>query len=247
MRNFFIVISCLIILAIIQTIPVFMLKPLGAKELNGTNVTVYYEAGDESGAKEVYDVLERTAGEIRTKLGFSRTKPTEIYVYAKQPSLFIRKYGFITLVGAPEWYIGDNKGDKVLMVSPNAKIRVHNHDSIMSAATHEFVHTINFQINPQLSYWIDNGVATYLAHQSPGSPLSMPVPTIGDMKSEDEVRFGNTGGYQFSYTYIEFLDKKYGWNSVLDLIRGQKTYNEIFSKSEQDIYNEWVEFLKANY
>ncbi len=241
------IVSCLAILTIIQTIPVFLLKPIGARELKGTSVILYYQPQDEKGAKEIYSILDLSALDIRKKLNFSDSKPTEVYVYAKQSSLFIRKYGFITLLIAPEWYIGDNRGDKVLMVSPYANVRGNDHDSIISAAIHELVHTINHQINPKLSYWIDNGVATYLAHQTPYEKFTFdqPIPEFNDLKSEDEVRFGEIGGYQYSYSYIEFIDEKYGWNSVLDLINGKKSYNEIFSKSDEDIYNEWVEFLKV--
>ncbi|GIM29277.1 hypothetical protein CPJCM30710_19430 [Clostridium polyendosporum] len=242
-------ISCILILSVIQTIPAFILKPIGAKELKGKNVIIYYQTKDEKGAKEVYQVLENTVGEIREKLEFNSIKPTKVYLYGNQKSLWIRKYGLITTLGAPEWYVDDNKGDKVLIVSPYVNIKGHNHDSILSAATHELVHTINYQINPKLSYWNDNGVANFLAKQSPpqGFTKYNSIPTIDDMKSENQKRFGDIGGYQYSYTYIEFLNNAYGWNKVLELINGKKTYTEIFSKSEHDIYNEWLEFLKVKW
>jgi len=243
------IVSCLAILVIIQTIPVLLLKPVGAKELKGTNVIIYYQPGDEKGAKEVYSMLDRSAADIRKKLNFPAGKPTKAYVYAKQSSLFIRKYGLVTLLIDAKWHIGDNRGDKVLILSPYAKVIGNDHDSILSAAVHELVHTINYQINPDLSYWIDNGAATYLAHQTPPEKLTryQAIPKFSDLKNENEIRFSKLGGYQYSYTYIEFIDKKYGWSSVLDLIRGKKSYNEIFAKSDADIYHEWVEFLKANY
>jgi hypothetical protein len=114
-KNLLISISCIVILAIFQTLPVFFLKPFGAKEFDGKNVIVYYQAGDEKGAKEVYDVLDNSAGEIQGKLGFVSKRPTKIYVYANQKSLWIRKYGLITILGAPKWYIGDNKADETLI------------------------------------------------------------------------------------------------------------------------------------
>lgn len=241
--------SCLAILAIIQTIPIFLLKPIGARELNGPRIILYYEPGDKKGANEVYGILDRNAMDIRKKLNLSDSRPTKVYVYAKQSSLFIRKYGLITLLIAPEWYIGDNKGDKLLMVSPYANVTGNDHDSIISATIHELVHTINYQINPRLSYWINNGVATYLANQKPYDKFTrdQPIPVFNDLKSDNEIRFGKIGGYQYSYSYIDFINKKYGWNSVLDLVYGKKSYNDIFSKSDGDIYMEWVEFLKTNY
>lgn len=244
-----IIIAFIIVLGIIQTLPVFFLKPFGAREIKGRNVNVFYQRGDEKGAKEVFDILEATAGEIRKKLEFNNDKPTDVYVYSNQKSLWIRKYGLVTILGAPYWFVGDNKGDQVVMVSPYASVQGNDHDSILSVAIHELVHTINYQINPKLSYWNDNAMATFLAKQQPykGFTSYSPIPTIDDMKSENEKRFGDIGGYQYSYTYMEFLSKKFEWSKILELIRGGKTYDEIFQKSEQEIYNEWIVYVKENY
>ena len=241
--------SIILLLLLIQSLPVVMLKPSDTEVLKGNNVIVYYNSSDKAGATKVFEVLETGAEGIRKKLDFENSDPIEVYVYKNQESLWIRKYGLVTLLGAPEWYIGDNKGDKVLIVSPDADTRVHNSDSILSTALHELVHAINYQINPELSYWLDNGLATYLAGQVPYFSLDYfyDIPTLKDLKSENQIRFGEIGGYQYSYTYIEFLDNNYGWDKVLELLRGKKTYEEIFSKSEQDIYEEWVEYLRENY
>jgi len=207
LKLFIVTILILVSLIIIQTIPVFLPKPLMARELKGSKVTVFYARNDAKGAQEVFELLEQQAGEIQKKLDFLNEKPTKVYVYSKQSALFIRKYGLVTLLAASKWYIGDNKGDQVLLVSPTAKLEEHNHESILSAAIHELVHTINFQLNPKLSYWLDNGVATYLAGQAPENNFAknQAIPEFKDLQSEDEMRFGEIGGYQYSYTYIEFL------------------------------------------
>lgn len=244
-----VVMSVLLLIAILQTLPVFLVKPVGALVLKGENVIVYYQGTDEKGAQKVFNVLENTAEEVRKKLGIAEDKLTEVYVYGRQDSLWIRKFGFITLLFAPEWYIGDNKGEKVLLVSPYAKVKGHDFNSILDAATHELVHTYNYRVNPKLSYWIDNGVATFISRQLPREGLTdeIPVPAFSDLKTENEKKFGNIGGYEYSYTYIEFINSEFGWDKVLELVRGKKTYQQIFEKSEQEIYDQWVKFLHSNY
>lgn len=243
----FIISMCLILsLVVVQTLPVFILKPFGAKELKGENVVIYYKAKDEKGAGKVLESLAKVSGEIREKLQFNSSNPTKVYMYSSQKAFWIRKYGFITILGAPKWYIGDNQGDKVLIISPFENVEGHDYSSILGAATHELVHTINYQINPKLSYWNDNGVATFLSQQFPRRDFAKygSLPTLEEMKSENEKRFGNIGGYEYSYSYIDFLNSKYGWNKVLDLIRANKSYEEIFSKSEKDVYDEWIKYIK---
>ena len=235
----------LVSLIIIQSLPILFLKNIGMESITGNYVKIEYDKGDLEGGTKVFNKLEQVAKELHNKLDFDRDEPTKVYVYKKQASLHIRKAGLITLLLPLDWYIGDNKGDIVLIVSPHSNNRIHDENSILEAAVHEFVHTINFQINPHLSYFLDNGVATYLAHQRPFNDFArnMKLPEMDYLSIKDQKRFGETGGYFFSYTFIEFLDLRYGWKAVLDLIRGELSYQEIFSKPEGDIYQEWKEYV----
>ena len=128
-----------------------------------------------------------------------------------------------------------------MMVSPYTPVRVHTHDSILMATLHELVHSIVFQINPNLSYFWDNGLATYLSGQAPegGMIESMSVPSIEQMHTNNGLEFGNMGGYAFSYNYIEFLEQTYGWEKVVAFASGDGSYEKVFGASEAEIYDAW--------
>jgi hypothetical protein len=233
-------------IAVIQSLPIFSLKPLGAQAYANDNVLVYYERGDEAGAKEVFDLVSSNIGRIDERMKYRRSSPQEIFVYKDQSSLWMRKYGLVTLLFAPSWYVGDNRGNAVLMVSPNAPVGGHTHDTIIGATLHEVVHTVNYEKNPKLSYFWDNGLATYITGQTPPgdflSPASMP--SLEQTHTENEMEFGNMGGYGYSYSYIEYLDKTYGWDRVINFASGGKTYEQVFGVSEQEIYDGWGEYLR---
>lgn len=38
-----------------------------------------------------------------------------------------------------------------------------------------------------------------------------------------------------------------GWESIIDLIGGELTYDEIFSKEKEQIYDDWKEYVENNY
>jgi hypothetical protein len=61
------------------------------------------------------------------------------------------------------------------------------------------IHTINYKINPKLSYWLDNGVAGYLSKQTPPENLvqGSKIPTFKDTKTENQLKFGKIVGYQY--------------------------------------------------
>lgn len=248
-RIVFKIVIIVIFIMVIQSLPILFLKNVGMKMIEGDHVRVYYDKGDIDGGTKVFNKLEKTVEELYSKFNFGGTELTDVYVYKKQWALHIRKAGFITLLISLDWYIGDNKKDIVLIVSPNSKNSVHNESSIISAAIHELVHTINYQINPQLSYFLDNGVATYLSYQKPYNDFAiyMEIPDIDYLEIKNQKKFGETGGYFLSYTFIEFLDINYGWESIIDLIGGELTYDEIFSKEKEQIHDEWKEYLENNY
>ena len=241
-----IIAAILVLIAVIQSMPVFYIKPLGAQAYGNDSVVVYYEPGDEAGAREVFDLVNSNIGRINDRMKFKPATPIEIFVYKAQSSLWIRKYGLVTLLFAPSWYIGDSQGGVVRLVSPNTPVQGHTHDTILGAVLHEVVHVINYRRNRGISYFWDNGLATYLARQVPpgGSVSYLSMPTLEQMHTRDERQFGDMGGYFYSYSYIEYLDKTYGWDRVIDFASGGKAYQEVFGVSEQQIYHDWAETLK---
>jgi len=56
----------------------------------------------------------------------------------------------------------------------------------------------------------------------------------------------NVNFYDFAHTYIEYLDKTFGWNKVLVFLR-ENNYENAFGQSEKEIYNNWIEYLRNNY
>lgn len=244
-KKVLIAVICIIALAIVQTLPVFFPKPLGSKTIEDKNVCLYYEPEIEKGAKEVFELLKAKSDEIRNKMNFKSTIPTKVYLYKSQKQLAIREAGFITLTFAPSWHIGDSHNGNILMVSPYTLVKGHSHDSILNATLHELVHSIVYQINPKLSYFWDNGLATYLAQQKPMEQEinSFPIPTLKDMHTENGLKFGEMGGYAFSYKYIEYLDITYGWEKIVAYASGKGNYEEVFEKSEENIYKDWCQYL----
>lgn len=233
-------------LALLQTLPVFALKPLGAQAYANDAVVVYYERGDEAGAHEVFELVSRNIRRIDERMKFEPSTPLEIFVYKAQSSLWMRKYGLVTLLFAPSWYVGDSQGGVIRMVSPNTPVQGHTHDTILGAVLHEVIHVINYRRNPRISYFWDNGLATYLAGQTPPAEFLsyLSMPTLAQTHTRDERQFGDMGGYAYSYSYIEYLDQTYGWDRVIDFAAGGRSYQSVFGASEQQVYDGWAQYLK---
>ncbi|MBN2851309.1 MAG: hypothetical protein JXQ23_01080 [Clostridia bacterium] len=239
------VILVIMTLLVVQTLPVFFPRPLGSQKISDNNIILYYQAKGEQGAIEVFTLLKEKAEEIRSKMNVQSDKPTKVFLYQSQFQLAIREAGLITMTFAPSWHIGDSHNGNIMMVSPYTIVKGHTHETILNATLHELVHSIVFTLNSDLPYFWDNGLATYLSAQEPTKAElgSWPIPAMNEMHTENGLTFSNMGGYAYSYKYIEFLDKTYGWEKVLEFSSGSMDYSEVFGKTEKELYDEWCCYM----
>lgn len=232
---------------VVNFIPTFQLKTKGMQKLEGEWINVYYET-EESAARDVFEYADPLVEGLAKKLGFSEKQDVNIYIYDDQKKMQTKKYGYITPCFGLDWYIGDNIGTKVILTSPANPGKVHGYDDVKYAVTHEIVHAYVSVMNKDIALWLTEGMALYLSN---GEPFyreyleHMKVPTYKDTCTINPIRFADCGGYTFAHTYIEYLDKTYGWETVLELIKTED-YRSIYGKSKEEIYNEWVDYI-CNY
>lgn len=238
----------LIAAVIINFIPVFTLKTSDMKMISGEWVNVYYET-EEAAAYDVFDYADKATDSIARKLGFTEKQNINVYIYDNQNTMQTKKYGLIAPLLNLDWYIGDNLGTDVILTSPANPGKVHDYDNNKYAVLHEIVHAYVSVINPDIDLWLTEGMALYLSN---GEPFYRDyiyrngIPTYKDTCSDNPLVFSNCGGYLFAHTYIEYLDKTYGWESVL-LLAETEDYEKCFGKTKAEIYDEWVCYISDYY
>jgi hypothetical protein len=238
----------LLLLIFINFIPTFYLKNPGMNTLQGEYITVYYEK-EETAARDVFSLTERESGYIAAKLGFTSPQDIKLYIYDRQSAMQMKKYGLIVLFLNLEWYIGDNRGTNVLLTSPANPGNAHDYDEVKTASVHEMVHAYNSLLNPHMPLWVNEGMAGYLAGQKPREDLYDTVYFVPDIKqthTNSPLEFSNIGGYDFAYTYVEYMDEAFGWESFLAYAK-TGDFSIAFGIDEQRVYDGWVGFLKENY
>ena len=231
---------------IINFIPTVNLKTSDMKKLSGEWVNVYYEL-EEAAAKDVLQYADNATGAIAQKLGFTKKQNINVYIYDHQNTMQTKKYGLIAPMLNLDWYIGDNRGTDVILTSPANPGKVHDYDNNKYAVLHEIVHAYISVTNKEIDLWLTEGVALYLSNGLPFNKeyIQNGIPTYENTCSNNPLTFSNCGGYTFAHTYIEYLDVTYGWDSVLFLIETED-YERCFGKSQEEIFNEWVNYI-SNY
>lgn len=240
-------IAAIVLLVGASFIPTLQLNNGSMRAISGDWITVYYETKEEA-AQDVFALAEKEAERLTQKLGFEQKQDLKLYIYDRQSTFQTKKYGLMALLLNLDWYIGDNRGNTVILASPGEATAQNEYDKRKYAAPHEMVHALGSILNPKMPLWLTEGAALYLANGNPPQNLynRSPVPTPQQMDTRNPVEFSDMGGYDFAHTYLEFMDKTYGWNKVLILLK-TGDYQAAFGKTKETVYQEWVAFLKENY
>lgn len=236
--------AILISSCIINFIPTMNLKSKEMNELAGKWIHVYYEK-EESAAKDVFEYADSGTALIATKLGFESRPNVNVYIYDTQKKMQTKKYGYVALILDLDWYIGDNIGTDVILTSPANPGNVHDYNNNKYAVLHEIVHAYVSVLNEDIALWLTEGVALYLSNGEPFQKEyleTMGVPTYKEICSNNPITFSDCGGYTFAHIYIEYLEKTYGWDKVMQLIKTED-YQASFGKSQKEIYDEWAEYI----
>lgn len=205
---------------------------------------VLYSLGEEAGTlAELAGLLEEEY--LKTQEFFQVPIPrTRVFVYPDQRQFQRVKYGLLADLLKLGWYIGDNLGADVLLVSPNARVRDHSRASILHAVQHEFVHTVVFRINPHCRLWLSEGLALYLANGDiSSSPLDrQAIPGKAIFLNRNPLYFSRHGGYAYAHWFIQFILQDYGREKLLDLIR-TGDYAETCGVDLGGLHGQWASFL----
>ena len=208
---------------------------------NTPHFTIYYEELNQQTLKDIEKKLETSYPDIQDFFGLSGNYKGRVVVY-KTIERFQRAYlGIILSMFYGDWANGAAYDDIVLVTSPENSGSQNTYDDTLEVILHEYVHTVVYQQNEMANIWLDEGLATYLAGQE--SKLPPKVPEFKAMQAEDFNSFLENDGYAFSYKYVEFLEKTYGSEKIVQLIK-TNDYEEALGKTALEIYNEWLLYME---
>ncbi len=230
--------------AVIQCIPMISPRTSDMIVFSKNGFEIYCEKSDEKIVDQIVDRLNSNRTRIYTVLQRESYISVKIYLYKNIRTFHIKHYGLIIGPFLPDWIIGDNSIDSVFITSPLSPGPQHSYETIMQACVHEYVHVITDNMYSRTDKWLKEGIAVYLADQKPdekdirGSRVD-----YSNFTNVNGIKFGSINGYALSYTLIDFLTKKYGFDKIIALIISKNDYMKTFGKSKKAIYDEWNDYL----
>ena len=239
-----IVLLTLLGIFLLGMIPALSVKTFNMKAYQSNGFTIYSETENHADFDEITRLITASRDEIAKALGDADTGNIEIIIYPSNFTLHICRYGFFIGMFLPEWYIGDNTLNYVLITSPSNPGGKHDRSSILKASVHEYVHVLTDRINNNTDKWIKEGLATYLAGQGVRGGINKGI-MFEDFDSGDPLRFSDVSGYALSHILISYIKENYGWDNVILLIQKGNTYENTLGKSKKDFFIEWKKYLQT--
>lgn len=230
--------------AIVNFAPMASLGMPGMKEYRIHGMRVLAMPGDQADAERLAARIERQAGAVGQALGMADSSGIGIIVYPSRKDLHRKTIGF---AGAflPDWFIGDNTREWVLISSPANPGPAHSRESIEQAAVHEYVHVLTDRVNKGLGYWLKEGIALYLAGQEPSVES---IRSYADLSWEEyskpnALQFAEVGGYTLAHALIQYIVERYGWESVVSLVPAGASMEANLGLSPRALFDDWKAWL----
>lgn len=182
-----------------------------------SNVVIFHQDENDDTLSQINEMLGNTRNSVESYFQRTFDKRT-LYVYRNQKEFQRQKHPIVTTFLKLDWYIGDNIGERALIVSPNTKVTVHTYQSIINAIPHEYIHTVVYSINKKCPLWLNEGLALYLSNRHNASTSKMTIPPIGILKSNNSLYFEKHNGYLYADKFVEYVESKYGHSKVIELV-----------------------------
>ncbi|NIK79736.1 RNA polymerase sigma-70 factor (ECF subfamily) [Paenibacillus castaneae] len=197
---------------------------------------------------DLFNELKDNVERISLKYKHQPSRKIIIEIYPDLPT-------FHQAVGeenAPNWFMGTFEDNYLKIVSPLNPGPEHTYQSILTSTVHLFTMWLITDINPLAPKWARQGIGGYEAKGMSKEFIkdstldtlhNLVIPSFQELDN-DTWDFETMKGFQFSYLIVEFIVENYGLDALNKVIRNPNGFNEIFQRSEKELHEQWVEYIK---
>lgn len=198
--------------------------------------------------QDLFNELKNNVDTISSKYNHYPSRKIIIEMYPDLPT-FHQAAGE---ANAPNWFMGTIEENKLKIVSPLNPGPEHTYQSILRSTVHLFTMWLISDINPLAPKWLRQGIGGYEAKQmsqefikntTSGVIRDSAVPSFEQL-NDDSWDFETMKGFQFSYLIVEFIVEKYGLDALNKIVRNSHDFNGIFQRSESELHEQWVEYMR---
>ncbi len=217
------------------------------QKLSTDNFRFVYSKQDEDLVKTFSSKIESLHHKLLEEF---KSESIPITTYKLYPDLTSYHNGVLT-PGAPEWQKGRVwTVNEIKLVSPTYLETELDEPIKDDLLIHEYVHIIHWNKvgDPNnIPKWIWEGVALYkgcCAWEEIGQLEYLKEKKYPSLK---KINQNSEFQYQLGYYLIEFIDIKWNWEKVIELMKNNGDIKAVFSLSDKKFEKEFYEYLEGKY
>jgi hypothetical protein len=208
----------------------------GYKRVTERGVDVFFAELDRSSAERTSSVLCRAAAELSARFGMARPCPPIRAVLAPDRDEFDRLVADLLRVEierpSDSHRIAQAQKTDIVLLAPRAyathSAYAHEPADYRRMLRHELVHVLHESVSPDMErspLWFDEGLAVVLSHQwRYESQFRFREPVLEAVRGQglppfSEVQADRGLAYSFGWTVVRFIEQRWGWDSVLRIMR----------------------------
>ena len=206
-----------------------------------------YSDVDTSYIQGILTTLERNYHKIINSFKLDTIASTTIRIYPDKKTY----HNAVLTPEAPDWQMGRSwSKHEIRMLSPLIARQTTGEDiNVNEIVLHEFVHCVHLNLikdGTRVPGWLWEGLAMYKGCclwtdlKDLDYIQSKKYPTL--KKIEDDRSYQMK--YDLGYFLIDFVDKQYGWDKVLQLIAKNGDIKAALNKSRKDFEEDFYRFLE---
>lgn len=230
-----------VVLAALNFAPMVSLRTPAMREYRSHGMSLFAEPADAAEVERIAARIADSSTRVADALETDDLADIGVVIYPSQAALRRKTVGLVGMAILPDWFIGRNTRNFVLITSPARPGPAHSRESVEQAAVHEYVHVLTDRRNRQLGYWLKEGIALYLAGQrpTPEAIRSHRDVTWQDYAAPDALQFAEIGGYTLAWTLVDYLVEHHGWEAVIELTAPGADYRSVIGVSERELFARW--------
>lgn len=226
---------------------VYIEKVYGGKLNRETSHFIFYGENLETYINRLSESLESEYQRLLNNFEYDLPEKVTVFIHAD----IKRFHKAMGATNAPEWFRASYLGGILHIVPPEYFSDLPAEKMAVHVLAQIIIHRINYDV----PMWLYQGVSAYEGKWLDKNWIKI---VLANRISKEEIpsftemsigfkKFGENDGYLLSFTIADFLINKYGYQKLNEFIRKPYDYQKIFGISENDLWLQWVEFLREYY
>lgn len=189
-------------------------------------------------AHELIEMAESFYPQLRIDFNHTFIKKLKINIFPNLTAF----HEAIEWIEAPQWVVAKANDKEVDIVSPLNPGSFHSEQTIKKIFMLNIVKAFIYQKFGVTGrpFWVVFGVASNKIDYNSSNKLPEILPSLQQLEESNCKEFGEIGGFQCAQSFISFIEKKYGWEKILQFLTNYNAFEQVTGISKEYIYDEWV-------